>query len=54
MAGPQDPFNAMADTAIQMHTFFRTYVEAGFTEAQAMELIITMIRETLRHSLENP
>lgn len=34
---------AMAQAAAAMHEMFRSYVEAGFTEDQAIKLIITFM-----------
>ena len=34
----------MQQMAVQVHEMFRAYVYAGFTEAQAMQLVITHMR----------
>lgn len=38
-----DPMTLLAAAAVQMHELFRSYVEAGFTEEQAMELLIAVM-----------
>ncbi len=45
---PPSPINALAVGAAQTHELYRAYVEAGFSEAQAMQLICTMLVESLR------
>lgn len=42
--GPTSPITALAAAAAQMHELFRAYIDAGFTEAQAMQLLCTLIR----------
>ncbi|MCF8605127.1 hypothetical protein L5I01_17370 [Gordonia sp. HY442] len=34
-----DPITELAALANQMHELYRAYVDAGFTEAEALELI---------------
>ena len=36
---PEDPITNLAQAAAQMHELFLAYVNAGFTEAQALYLI---------------
>ena len=36
---PVDPFTAMAEAATAMHELWKTFVDAGFTEAQALYLV---------------
>lgn len=34
----------LLEAAVQMHNMYQAYIKAGFTEKQAMELLIGMIR----------
>jgi hypothetical protein len=43
MPEPQDPLTDLAAAAAQLHELFVSYVEAGFTEDQALRLIIGVI-----------
>jgi hypothetical protein len=45
---PPSPITALAEGAAQTHELYRSYVEAGFTEEQAMQLICTMLAESMR------
>jgi len=49
---PRDPFKGMKEMAITMHELYTSYTEAGFTKDQAMEIIVAMICETIRMTLE--
>jgi len=40
---PTDPITELAAAAAQLHELYASYVEAGFTEHQAFELIKTII-----------
>lgn len=40
---PQDPLTELAAGAVQLHELFLAQVEAGFTEPQAMQIIIAII-----------
>lgn len=44
----QDPLSALMIAATGMHEFFRSYVEAGFTENQALYLVGQMLTASLR------
>lgn len=44
MIYPKDQPFTMRDGAIAMHEMYLSYVEAGFTEEQALELIKEAIR----------
>jgi hypothetical protein len=39
MSAPQDPMTALAEGAAHLHEIFLAYVNAGFTEAQALHLV---------------
>lgn len=43
MNEPQDPITELAEAAASQHEMFMAWVEAGFTESQAMELMKTVI-----------
>lgn len=45
---PLSPMTELAAGAAQQHELFRTYVDAGFTEAQAMQLLCAMLAATVR------
>jgi hypothetical protein len=36
---PEDPFGPLQEGAVQLHELFRSYVDAGFSEEQAMRLV---------------
>lgn len=36
---PSDPITELAQAAMQLHELFTAYVEAGFTEQQALYLV---------------
>jgi hypothetical protein len=40
---PADPFSAMAAAAVSLHEMYRSFVTAGFSEAQAFELVRSMV-----------
>jgi hypothetical protein len=40
---PTDPFTELAASAVQLHELYLSWVDAGFTEAQAMELTNTTL-----------
>jgi hypothetical protein len=40
---PQDPITDLAAGAAQCHELFVSYVEAGFTEAQALQIVIGIL-----------
>ncbi|CAM5625861.1 hypothetical protein STENM36S_08714 [Streptomyces tendae] len=39
MPEPQDPITQLAAVAVQLHELYEAYLAAGFTEAQAFELV---------------
>jgi len=39
MPGPEDPITALTEMAASLHEMFKAYVEAGFTEEQALYLV---------------
>ena len=38
-----DPITELAAAAVQQHEAFRAWVDAGFTEVQALELLKTIV-----------
>lgn len=40
---PDDPMTELAQGAAQTHELYTAYVKAGFTEAQAMQIICALI-----------
>lgn len=50
---PHDPFSSMAAASVQLHEQFQSLVSAGFTPSEAMTIVTSMIRELLRHALDN-
>lgn len=43
---PPSPITEAAAAAVQLHEACHTYVGAGFTEAQAFEIVLTFLRTT--------
>ena len=43
MTSPEDPTTMLAQGAAQLHELFLAYVAAGFTEAQAMQVVSAMV-----------
>ena len=44
---PLDPLTALAEGAAQMHEMFLAYVQAGFTEQQALYLVDSALKAML-------
>jgi hypothetical protein len=42
-AMPADPMTELSAGAVQTHELYRAYVDAGFTPAQAMQIVCAMI-----------
>lgn len=40
---PPSPLTALAEGAAQLHELYTAYVAAGFTPAQAMQLVCAMV-----------
>jgi len=47
---PISPLTELAAGAVQMHELFRAWVDAGFTEQQAMQLLCSMLAANVRPS----
>lgn len=44
---PADPIGPLAEAAISLHELFKAYIDAGFTEGQAMFLIAVLLQDSL-------
>lgn len=44
---PEDPLTSLAAEAAMHHEIYDSYVQAGFTETQALELLKTIIATAL-------
>jgi hypothetical protein len=47
MNSEADPFTELAAGAIQAHELFMAFVEAGFSEAQALDLVKVMLMKAV-------
>lgn len=45
---PQDPMTELAAAASQLHELYQAYLDAGFTEGQAMRLVCEILRNGLQ------
>lgn len=45
---PQDPITDLAAGAAQLHEAYRSYVDAGFTETQALQIVIGILTAGFR------
>jgi len=45
---PDDPMSELAGAAHQMHELFVAYVAAGFTDEQAMSIILALLTATIQ------
>jgi hypothetical protein len=43
VSDPEDPITQLAAAAAQVHELYLSYIEAGFTEAQAFDLVKTIL-----------
>lgn len=48
MSQPEDPLPVVQEGAIAQHELFLSWCQAGFTEEQALELLIAVITSSLR------
>lgn len=44
----QDPMGSMRETAISQHEMYMSWLAAGFTAEQALELLKTVVAEIIR------
>ena len=47
-SSPEDPITALAQGAAQLHELFTAYINAGFTDAEALQIIIAMVTASIR------
>lgn len=40
---PQDPMGALAEAAVSHHEMYISWINAGFTEEQAFELLVNVV-----------
>lgn len=45
---PQDPFTSLMEGMVALHEAYTSAIQAGFTEAQAMQIVDSMIRNSMR------
>lgn len=50
--GEAEGFSSLAMSAIALHELYRSYIEAGFTEEQAMRIICTIMTASARGAVE--
>jgi hypothetical protein len=50
---PVDPMTALAENATMMHELLISYVAAGFTRSEAMQVVLTITAEGMRAAREN-
>jgi hypothetical protein len=46
--GPEDPITSLAEGAAQMHELFMAYLHAGFTRAEALQIMISIVTASIR------
>lgn len=44
MNEPADPITELAAAAVQLHELYEAFMEAGFTDRQALELVMTAMQ----------
>lgn len=47
---PQDPITDLAAGAAQLHELYESYIGAGFTDTQALQLVIAILTAGMRGS----
>lgn len=48
MSEPEDPFSELSQATVSQHEMYLSWVDAGFTPAQAMELLKVVVAEIIR------
>ena len=51
MTEPEDPFSGIADATVSQHEMYMSWMEAGFTPEQAMELLKVVVAEIVRGAI---
>ena len=49
---PDDPLSELAAGAVQMHEMLTSYVAAGFTRAESLQIIISMLVANFKRGQE--
>ncbi len=49
---PNDPLTFLAEAAAQQHELFMAWVNAGFTRAEALQMIIAIMTEGMSQTSE--
>ena len=49
---PESPLSELAAGAVQMHEMLTSYVAAGFTRAEALQIIISMLVANFKRGTE--
>jgi hypothetical protein len=44
---PEDPITQLAAAAVQLHELYSSYIEAGFSEPQAFDLVKTILAASM-------
>lgn len=52
MIQPIEPLTALAEGMVALHEFMTSAIQAGFTKEQALEMVLTVLRETMRGKAE--
>lgn len=50
---PGEPLSAMVEAAVSMQELFLSFVQAGFTEAQALHMVTACVLDALRQGRED-
>ncbi len=45
---PEDPMTELAAGAAQMHELFTAYIDAGFSHAEALQILIAVVTAGIR------
>jgi hypothetical protein len=51
---PDDPITSLAEGAAQLHELYLVYVEAGFTDGQALYLCAQIVAAGVRRAIGEP
>lgn len=51
MSGPEDPFGELMEATLSQHEMYTSWMRAGFTSEQAMELLKVVVTEVVRGSI---
>lgn len=51
---PDEPISTLLQGAIAMHELYQSYVDAGFTRTEALQLVMTLIQTGAQRGKEAP